>query len=347
MCWNDVAFCPNDCIKCLTERTVVDILIRENRVFPFGLTEVLLERYRKMRDHFLDSCVTHPDFWKQGDLRLADVKRYRDALLVIPATHSAIKGNDEWKDILKNPCVGHDLPVWMHGPKPCKNRRIMIVSQDPLRTGHGAGNLLLSTPFGFHSADYRDNDGDLLMQLALRLMGGGFVLYFTDAMKIYNRKPEPLKLNKKTKKEESPCKGCAHYDECMTRCNEVGISKRRIQRDFKTRYNTCLADEIRIFNPDVILTFGKSAAMTLFPTAFGPTNVVQGIGLNRLTFTNMVAPMPWRDHYSEIPTLSFLHPSRTNGNALKTIGGVDKFIEHCVDVVNDFFNKKGKTNEQR
>ena len=60
MCWNDVAFCPNDCIKCLTERTVVDILIRENRVFPFGLTEVLLERYRKMRDHFLDSCVTHP-----------------------------------------------------------------------------------------------------------------------------------------------------------------------------------------------------------------------------------------------------------------------------------------------
>ena len=342
MNWNDVIFCPDDYTKKMSVNAVVDALAGKDCVFPVGLAEVLRERYRKMREHFLDSCVTHPDFWRQGDLRLADVKRYRDALLEIPSAHSAFKGNDEWKDILKNPCVGHDLPVWMHGPKPCKNRRIMIVSQDPLRTGHGAGKLLLSTPFGFHSADYRYNDGDLLMQLALRLMGEGFVLYFTDAMKIYNRKPEPLKLNKKTKKEESPCKGCTNYDECMTRCNEVGISKRRIQRDFKTRYNTCLADEIHIFNPDVILTFGKPAAMTLLPTAFGCANRAHDIGLNRSTFTNMVAPVPWRDNYSEIPTLSFLHPSRTNGNALKTIGGADKFIEHCVDAINNFFNKKGK-----
>lgn len=345
MCWNDVVFCPDGVVNGLTANKVVDALAGENKIFPVGLREVFRRRYSIMRDPkvFMQSCCEHPELWKQGSLHLADVGKHRDALLEMP-THPMFDGDAEWKDILKNPCVGHDLPVWMHGPKPRKGRRIMIVSQDPLRTGHGAGKLLLSTPFGFHSADYRDNDGDLLMHLALRLMENGYLLYFTDAMKIYNRKPEPKKIDKKTGKQKSPCKDCEHDEECNRRRDEIGRAKNEIQKNFKERYKQCLAEEISLFDPDVIVTFGEPAAKALLPDVFGhkkKDDSARNEKGGKRTFSNMVAPDPWRDSYEGKTSISFLHPSRTNGKALKLIGGADRFVEHCASVLDKFFNEKG------
>ena len=349
MCWNDVVFCPDGVVNGLTANKVVDALAGENKIFPVGLKEVFLTRYEKMRDPkvFMQSCREHPELWRQGSLRLADVGKYRDALLEIP-THPLFDDDDEWNEILKYPCVGHDLPVWMHGPKPCKDRRIMIVSQDPLRTGHGIGKLLLSTPFGFHSADYRDNDGDLLMHLALRLMENGYLLYFTDAMKIYNRKPEPKRIDKKTGKQKSPCKDCEHYEKCKRRRVEIGRAKNEIQKNFRERYKQCLAEEISLFDPDVIVTFGEPAAKALLPEVFcckKKTDSPRSKKGGNRTFSNMVAPEPCQGSYEGKISFSFLHPSRTNGKALKLIGGADRFVEHCASALDKFFNKKGVANE--
>ena len=252
MNWNDVIFCPDDCVKGLNVSAVVDALAGKDRVFPVGLSEVFLERYRKMREHFRDSCIKHPDFWKQGDLRLADVKRYRDALLEIPAAHSAFKSNDEWKEILKNPCVGHDLPVWMHGPKVCANRRIMIVSQDPLRKGHNVGKLLLSSPFGYHSAAYRG--AKLIMGLALALMDEGCTLYFTDYTKIYSGPKEKIKLGEK---EKCHCKDCVYITECFKKFYGYWQRKFAIKQQFASQYLNCLRQEIRLFKPAVVVLLGN------------------------------------------------------------------------------------------
>ena len=88
-----------------------------------------------------------------------DARPKKDARLKIPITCI----NTDWYDIKKvfAECdFGHDLPVWV-----CKKDasqletlryRVMLVAQDPRRKNDSAGALYLSSPFGLHSADYRD-----------------------------------------------------------------------------------------------------------------------------------------------------------------------------------------------
>ena len=264
MDWKDVAFCSDKPIEGLNVdvESIVKTLSGDKRIFPAGLSSVFSDRYVRMRENFLESCVTHPEKWKQGDLCLSNTQEYKDALLEIPSTYSAFSNNHEWLDILQNPCVGHDLPVWMWGSKPNINRRVMIVSQDPLRTGHGNKKLLLSTPFGYHSAEYRNNNR-LMILLTLRLMEEGVILYFTDVMKIYNRKPEPLKLDPKTKRYKSPCKGCSHYNECISQRQQISKKKLSIRRGYMELYKECLNEEIKLFSPNVILVLGADTANSM------------------------------------------------------------------------------------
>ena len=335
MCWDRIVFCPNQGIEGLTTSVIANVLTGEGGIFPVGLVEVFKRRYEIMQTQFMQSCCAQPELWSQGELRLADVSRYHDALLEIPADHLAFQNDPRWMRILQNPCVGHDLPVWMCGPRPIEGRRVMVVAQDPLRTGHGTGKLLLSTPFGLHSADYRDNDGGLLMQLALQLMEDGCTLYFTDFMKIYNRKPEPLKVDRRTERLKSPCKGCQYFNECIQRRDEVSRGKRKIKREYSVRYKECLNREIELFNPNVIITFGVDAAKVLHPEMFR--------GNGGQTFSELVAPNPWvcgwasgncglRRH-----CIALLHPSGTNANALNRIGGAGEFIQYCTRAINQFF----------
>ena len=259
MDWTEIEFCPESVLK---ETELVPVLVGAECVFPEGLESVFLERYCVMRNNFMTSCLKHKEAWQQGNYKLADVTRYSDALLELPI--SAPIWNAEWMNILANPCVGHDLPIWMSGKKPICGRRVMIISQDPLRTGHGKGKLLLSTPFGFHSSDYRNER--LMMKLAYELMFKyGCVLYLTDFMKVYNREPMEIKNGKIS----GDCRGCVHYAECMKSKSLIAGNKKNIKKNFIKRYKECLHEEIKLFNPNVVLILGRDAACSCFPCFTG------------------------------------------------------------------------------
>lgn len=122
-----------------------------------------------------------------------------------------------------------DMPTWMvkRGVKdPC---RVTIVSQDPLRTNHKAGALVLSTPFGFHSADYRSIScqNRTLCCFVERLL------------------------------EE--CEACVYLTDCRkfyTSDNFVNSHKGQ----FKGLFGNVLNDELKAFAPDLIVTLGNYAA---------------------------------------------------------------------------------------
>lgn len=329
MCWNDVVFCPDGVVNGLTANKVVDALAGENKIFPVGLKEVFLTRYEKMREHFLDSCVKNPDFWNQSNgLRLAKTRKtegkcqYKDALLEIPASYQAFHGNAEWKGILKYPCVGHDMPVWMHGPKPQKDRRIMIVSQDPLRKGHHVGKLLLSTPFGYHSAAYRGNG--FMMKLALCLMEGGCTLYFTDYRKIYSGPKEKIKPEAKCH-----CKGCSYIKECIAKFDEYSKRKDAINQKFAPMYHDCLLQEVKLFKPTAVLLLGRdvlqlAANQFLFDAAVGDVELVKD-GLPRMTYLG--SPTIGKEAYRFYTTC---HPTGTH----MSLEGEEKLAYYRTSIIN-------------
>lgn len=323
MCWNDVVFCPDGVVKGLTANAVVDALAGENKIFPAGLVEVFRRRYSIMRDRkvFMQSCCEHPELWTQGSLRLADVRKYREALLEIP-THPMFDGDAEWKGILKNPCVGHDLPVWMHGPKPRKGRRIMIVSQDPLRKGHHVGKLLLSTPFGYHSAAYRGNG--FMMKLALCLMEAGCTLYFTDYRKIYSGPKDKMKPV-----DDCHCTGCPHMKECLAKFDEYSKRKDAINQRFASLYHECLLQEVKLFKPTAVLLLGRdvlqlAANQFLFDAAVGNVELVKD-GLPRMTYLG--SPTIGKEAYRFYTTC---HPTGTH----MSMEGEEKIAYYRTSIIN-------------
>lgn len=329
MCWNDVVFCPDGVVNGLTANKVVDALAGENKIFPVRLKEVFLTRYEKMREHFLDSCVKNPDFWDQDDgLRLANTRKirgkrqYKDALLEMPASYQAFQRNAEWKDILKSPCVGHDMPVWMHGPKPQKDRRIMIVSQDPLRKGHHVGKLLLSTPFGYHSAAYRGNG--FMMKLALCLMEEGCTLYFTDYRKIYSGPKD--KINPEAK---CHCKGCPYMEECLAKFDEYNKCKKAINQRFAHRYHNCLLQEVKLFKPAAVLLLGgdvlqMAANEFSFEGGVGDVGLVKD-GLPRMAYLG--SPTIGNETYRFYTTC---HPTGTH----LSLKGDEKLVYYRTSIIN-------------
>ena len=65
MDWSKIVFCPNDV---LDYKTLVASLVGTEHVFPEGVGEVFLERYRVMRRNFMTSCIMHEEDWRQGVL---------------------------------------------------------------------------------------------------------------------------------------------------------------------------------------------------------------------------------------------------------------------------------------
>ena len=130
--------------------------------------------------------------------------------------------------------LGHDLPTWFSRGTEEPTRRIMIVSQDPLRSNLPRGNLHLSSPFGFHCAEYRNSASDLVRQVVCRLLEENAAVYLTDAMKIYF--------------------SFANQATCL-KCRQAYLSS--TQFDWKTTFRSVVDREILLFDPTLVVLMGK------------------------------------------------------------------------------------------
>lgn len=128
---------------------------------------------------------------------------YEDTTTVpVPITHQVFKDLTERTE--KRGAIGLDLPTWFNLKD--NERRIMIISQDPLRnniwysdtdktplgkTGYKedyiCNDALLSSPFGLHNRSWRDNrrGGGRMKLLVEQLIEYGYGVYLTDCRKYF------------------------------------------------------------------------------------------------------------------------------------------------------------------
>ncbi|MBO4709864.1 MAG: hypothetical protein J5727_08835 [Kiritimatiellae bacterium] len=129
--------------------------------------------------------------------------------------------------------VGVDLPIWFSAGHTDYNRRIMIVSQDPLRDELPNGQLHLSSPFGLHNGDYRK--ARLVRDIVLGLLANDALVYLTDAMKLYFSLPKQnLKLE----------------------CRQAFLSQ---EFDWQSKFCMVLDREIELFKPKLVVLMGGPA----------------------------------------------------------------------------------------
>ena len=186
---------------------------------------LLSARYVQMKKNC--NNVSHDDSRWDLDGIIADKT---DKAALLPVQHARMGDCGTLANQLWNhPNFGLDMPTWMIKLGVDNPRRVMIISQDPLRTHHKAGALVLSTPFGFHSADYRSIgcQNHTLCCFVERLL------------------------------EE--CEACVYLTDCRkfyTSDNFVDSHKRQ----FKVLFDKALHDELTAFAPDMIVTLGNHAA---------------------------------------------------------------------------------------
>lgn len=317
--WDGIDFCDPQTIS---YEKIVNILVGKDKVFPSSLGGIFLNRYKKMQENFSKPISSEDDkgrnIWYQDEdgLGIANAEKFKDALLEIG--RDKFNGDSKWvgsDGILNYPCVGHDLPIWIctkNGND--KKKRIMIVSQDPMRNCHGCDKLLLSSPYGFHSADYlnsaKRNDNMLNLVHWLLYVYDAYV-YLTDFKKIYIR-------SKKDSGSKGLCVGepknggCEFSNVCseQQRAKSIIAKKSAIDDHYLNSYSNALREEVTLFKPDLILTLGAPASKSL------------NEDLKDENFSTMMRCSDYRGegkYYGEqgelYTTLSFLHLSGSNAKA--------------------------------
>ena len=195
---------------------------------------LLSARYVQMKKNC--GNVPHDDSRWDLDGIIAD-KVDKAALLPVPHTmmgDCSTLVNQLWN----HPNFGIDMPTWMVKRDVKNPRRVMIVSQDPLRTNHKAGTLVLSTPFGFHSADYRDVkcENAVLFRFVERLI--------------------------------KECRACVYLTDCRKLFTDDVLegSRGRVnfvrshQRQYRKLFKSMLDAEMVAFAPDLVIALGNDAA---------------------------------------------------------------------------------------
>lgn len=226
-----LAFCDD---KVINAHAVCDVLAGKHGFFPNSMYDIFIERYAKMCGNF-DRIATDND-WAQNGLSIEPLSKFSDALLKVPQANwsaGVLPPNTQYTNI------GHDMPTWLFYKDFLDiadfeiRPRVMIVAQDPLREGHKLQNtLLLSTPWGFHSLNYQltrtgqINHRRKMISVIHSYLCTGAIVYLTDFKKLY------LDGNK--------------INDCLTqKCIE------------------CLKNEIALFKPTHIVTFGEQASRAL------------------------------------------------------------------------------------
>ena len=351
--WKDIAFCDP---KVFDPKIIIDILFgvhnpknNDKGIFPKFLRTIFAQRYKKMNQNF--TAQLKDEIWAQGGtndtswgagLSMPSPDTYRDALLRIDSSRFCDDafwvGND---GLLNYPCVGHDLPIWLSPQNGDVKKQIMIVSQDPLRSGLGAGALYLSSPWGLHSMPYRENMMDAcLRHLLMRLLKMDATVYLTDFLKLYNR----------YKTDTGGKDMCYRNPNCpfAGKCEKFGwerinAKKKSVLKQLECKYKWALAEEIYKFDPNVILTFGVQASKILngsLSTDFEKKLLCEeykGDGTYQVTTP---------ESHEDVQTLAFLHPNaRSHGNALGTSGdGVKrKYFDWVFTKIETALSKKSKS----
>ena len=157
--------------------------------------DLLSARYDQMSKNFLE--VGYDDRDKEGNLMWnlygcqTRLEGCHDARLAVPLKKYELDNNETNRIMGNEGNFGHDMPVWLCKKgvdfKQCK--RVMLVTQDPLRTNDPAGAVYLSTPFSLHCKGYRA-DGYVLKYTTLisKILERGVAVYATDFKKWYAKK---------------------------------------------------------------------------------------------------------------------------------------------------------------
>lgn len=95
---------------------------------------------------------------------------------------------------------GHDAPLWVSHEENLSDlfspdvKRVMIVSQDPLRNRGAKDTLLLSSPFGMHCREYREKQNITKILREIWPKDSKVVFYLTDYNKFYVQDSNSINL---------------------------------------------------------------------------------------------------------------------------------------------------------
>lgn len=205
-------------VCCSNYQHVVSVLDR--LLFNNSLGNILSGRY----DQMIALCDAPYTGWKSFLGGVTIVPNRKDVLLSIPVNNFSLpSGWAQYDDL------GHDLPFWI---EKTGEKRVMLVSQDPLRRGQGPSLITLSSPFGMHSLDYRGNR--IMTQVVGSLLQNGISVYLTDFRKLYGeQKGKPVDFS-----------------------------------HLNSTFEHILTEEVALFDPCVIVSVGKVAEMALLRMSF-------------------------------------------------------------------------------
>lgn len=258
-----------------------------------GMGDVLAARYRQMAANFLD--VPFDDArWDLdvGGRVLPHDAHDNAALLSVPA--DLLDGcAAPVAELLNHANFGHDMPTWMVKEGVENPLRVMIVSQDPRRTGHPAGSLVLSTPFGFHSRDYHEVccQNAVLCRLVERLLEADACVYLTDCMKFYT-------------------------DDVVAGGRPPQNYVRSHLRRYRGLFRAALDAEIAAYAPNVIVTLGNEAADFV-----GAAHPGEGLDAHQVNGRTVVAAYHTGAHPPVIRKLGFQNTQEYFSQVLATVTG--------------------------
>ena len=223
---NKVSFCDD---KIVSVAEVVKTLV--DNLHLGKVSTILRERYSKMKGLFGTASANDPE-WKQTGCDIEDTQKHKDVLLGIPRGMFDTD-NEIWcggNGILGREDVGLDLPTWMELEGSKRTERIMIVASEPKRAVHTSGSLWLSSPWAFHSMEYRARMKNPLMLTIVEsfMCERQAVVYLTDCRKIYD-------------------------------------ADKIAQNSYADEYKRCLEREIKLFGPTVLIGYGANVYRALKP----------------------------------------------------------------------------------
>ena len=202
-----------------------------------GFKDLLKARYDQMAIRFTDAHYDDP-CWNMKD-PFSDCKNKpdsdkMDARLVVPRSR-LVNAPQNVTRLFDYDNFGHDMPVWVTYNNDPRAKRVMIVSQDPLRGSETSydekGRLYLSTPFGIHSRDFEKYGMDSRVQDMMNMfLKADICVCLTDYMKFYAK-------NRDVKK----------------RAKSFVLKK---IKDYKGLFSRALSREIGMVTPDLMIVLG-------------------------------------------------------------------------------------------
>ena len=274
----EVELCPE--IGALNYNNVAKFIAEKVFRSNADMAEILRRRYEQMVKNF--GSVKYDDpLWNlqlnSGGVAQNVIDNKRDARVAIGVEKFKMDYEPQvWNLFLTMGNFGHDLPVWIKKRGSNPKRIVVIVSQDPERANDVEKFLYLSTPFGIHCCNFRQNKGKRVVGILERIIStGDAAAYLTDHNKFY--------------------------------LHGKNYVQKHLPDVFKT-FSPILKEEISNVRKGLpivaIMTLGKNAAVSLIPRLGKDWHIEENaIPYHQDTYTIS------EQENENVPTFSFVHPS--------------------------------------